>query len=454
MKAPRITIAGVQSGVGKTTISIGIMGALKRKGYRVQGFKIGPDFIDPSYHTMITGIPSRNLDSWMLKKQRIKELFALAMRNSDIAVIEGVMGLFDGFSGLDETGSTIQITRLLRIPIILIVDVWGMARSAAAIVLGYKKMAGNIPMAVILNRVGGKTHAQWTIDAIKEITGIQVVGVIPWNQEIKLPERHLGLIPAIETKPTETLNMIVDFISQHVDLDKIIELAKSAPEIPDIQPFKEKEKKVKIAIALDEAFNFYYKDGLETLERLGAEIIPFSPLHDKKLPDNINGLYIGGGFPEMFAKQLEENQSIQTAIKKYAEDEIPILAECGGLMYLTKYIFDFHKRKYKMIGLLDADTIMTKKLHLNYTLAETIRTNPITPKNTKIKGHEFHYSEIINIPYDIKMIYRMKIGEGIANKMDGWLEHSTVASYMHIHLASNIKIPMKFINSSKKFVHS
>lgn len=451
VKAPRIVIAGTQSGVGKTTISVGIMGALKRKGLKVQGFKIGPDFIDPSYHTMITGIPSRNLDSWMLKKQRIKELFALAMRNSDIAIIEGVMGLFDGFSGLDETGSTIQISRLLRAPTILVIDVWGMARSAAAVVLGYKKMAGNIPIAVILNRVGGKTHAQWTIDAIKKITGIQVLGAIPWNPEIKLPERHLGLIPTIETRPTEKLNTIVDFISQHIDLDKIIDFAKSAPEIPDPQPYKEKEKNVRIALALDEAFNFYYKDGLETLERLGAEIIPFSPIHDKELPDNINGIYIGGGFPEIFAKQLEENQSIQKTIKKYAEDEMPILAECGGLMYLTKHISDLNGKKHKMVGLLDAETIMTKKLHLNYTLAETILHNPIIPKNTKIKGHEFHYSEITNVPRDTKMIYKMRIGEGIINKMDGWLEYATIASYMHIHLASNMKIPTKFINSIKKF---
>jgi len=451
VKAPRVVIAGVQSGVGKTTISIGLMGALKRRGFKVQGFKVGPDFIDPTYHTMITGRQSRNLDSWMLNKRRLLELFTSAMRTSDIGIIEGVMGLFDGFSGTDETGSTIQISKLLKAPIILIIDVWGMSRSAAAIALGFKKMIGKIPLAVILNRVGGKIHEQWVKDAIKEISNVQVIGAIPWNTEIKLPERHLGLIPAIESKPIETLNMIVDFISQHVDLDKVIEIAYSAPEIPEYDALKPKEKIVKIAVAFDEAFNFYYKDSLETLEKLGAEITFFSPLHDKTLPDNINGLYIGGGFPEVFAKQLEENQSMRNSIKKHAQEGIPILAECGGLMYLTNHIIDPNDKKYRMVGLLDAETLMTKKLHLNYTLAEVIRTNPIVPKNIKIKGHEFHYSEIINIPHDAKMVYKMKIGNGITNKTDGWLEYSTLASYMHIHLTSNLRIPMKFINSTKTF---
>ncbi len=177
----------------------------------------------------------------------------------------------------------------------------------------------------------------------------------------------------------------------------------------------------------------------------------FSPLHDRELPDNVNGLYIGGGFPEIFAKELEENQSIRKNIKKYAEEEMPILAECGGLMYLTDYIIDLNGRKNKMVGLLNAETLMTKKLHLNYTLAEVIESNPIVPKNMKIKGHEFHYSEIVNVPHDAKMIYKMLIGNGIINKLDGWLEYSTLASYMHIHLASNLRVPMKFINSSRMF---
>lgn len=453
MKAPRVVIAGVQSGVGKTTISIGLMGALRRRGFKVQGFKVGPDFIDPSYHTMVTGRQSHNLDSWMLNKQRLLELFTLAMRNSDIGIIEGVMGLFDGFSGTNETGSTIQISKILKAPIILVIDVWGMSRSAAAIALGFKKMVGKIPLAIILNRVGGKIHEEWVRDAIKDVTDLQVIGAIPWNPEIKLPERHLGLIPAVESKPIETLNMIIDFIGQHVDLDKVIEIARSAPDISEYNILKSKEKTVKIAVAFDEAFNFYYWDGLETLERLGAEIIFFSPLHDKALPDDVNGLYIGGGFPEIFAKQLEENQSMRENIKKHAEEGMPILAECGGLMYLTNYITDLNGKKYKMIGLLDAETLMTKKLHLNYTFAEVVENNPIVPRNIKVKGHEFHYSEIINVPHDIKMIYRMKIGNGIINKMDGWLEYSTVASYTHMHLASNLRIPMKFINSSKLYHH-
>lgn len=452
MKAPRVVIAGVQSGVGKTTISIGLMGALKRRGFKVQGFKVGPDFIDPSYHTMVTGRESRNLDSWMLGKRRLLELFMLAMRDSDIGVIEGVMGLFDGFSGTNETGSTMQISKFLKAPIILIIDVWGMSRSAAAIALGFKKMIGKMPLAIILNRVGGKIHEEWVRDAIKEVVDAQVIGAIPWNPEIKLPERHLGLIPAVEAKPIETLNMIVNFVGQHVDLDKVIEIARSAPEISEYNVFKSKEKIVKIAVAFDEAFNFYYKDGLEALERLGAEIIFFSPIHDKTLPDDINGLYIGGGFPEIFAKQLEENQSMRESVKKRAEDGMPILAECGGLMYLTNYITDLNGKKYRMVGLLDAETLMTRKLHLNYTFAEVVENNPIVPRNIRVKGHEFHYSEIINVPRDIKMVYRMIIGNGIINKMDGWLEYSTVASYMHMHLASNLRIPMKFISSSKMFM--
>jgi cobyrinic acid a,c-diamide synthase len=344
---PRIIIAGAYSGTGKTTVSTALMGILKNRGLHVQAFKVGPDYIDPSYHTLITGKPCRNLDAWMVSLDGLIEIFERGTRNADVAVIEGVMGLYDGFSGLDETGSTSQIAKLLRCPVILVIDVHDMARTAAPLVLGYKNFDQNVHLAgIILNRVGNSTHAKWCKEAIETVTGVPVVGALSINKAIAMPERHLGLIPTLERKMMDSFfSKLENFVQANVDVDKIIEIAKSAGELPEaanmIYPAKNYAKKVTIGVALDEAFNFYYQDNIDLLEAYGARVKFFSPIHDRSLPTDVDGLYLGGGFPEMLPKELEANKNMRRIVKESAESGMPIYAECGGLMYLTESITDF-----------------------------------------------------------------------------------------------------------------
>jgi cobyrinic acid a,c-diamide synthase len=456
MNIPRVVIAGTQSGVGKTTVSIGLMTALKDAGFRVQAFKVGPDYIDPSYHRVATGRPSENLDSWMVPKNQVIEVFTQAAKDAEIAVVEGVMGLYDGLSGLDGTGSTAQIAEILRCPVLLVIDAHNVARTAAAIVLGYKKFDENVNIAgVILNRVTGKTHATWCKEAIESTTKIPVVGWLPVNKEIELPERHLGLIPTPEKEAFNAVfPKISNFFQNHTNLNMIIGIAKSAREIPQVQhpiyPSKKTPKTVAIGLAFDEAFNFYYQSNINLLEAYGAEIKRFSPIHDKELPADIDGLYIGGGFPEMLPKELEANKHLRAAIKKAAEQGVPIYAECAGLMYLTDSITDFNGKSYAMVGVLNGKTLMTKKTLVTYSLAEATRDTLLCSAGSQLKGHEFHNSIITDIPSDAEFAYAMKMGEGTKDKKDGWMQGNVLASYMHIHFAQNPTIVKTFIANCKK----
>jgi cobyrinic acid a,c-diamide synthase len=456
MNVSRLVIAGTQSGVGKTTISIGLMGALKDAGFKVQGFKVGPDYIDPSYHNVVTGRLSENLDVWMVPQDQIVEVFNRATRDADFAVIEGVMGLYDGLSGLDETGSTAQIAKILNCPVVLIIDAHEMARTAAAVALGYKNFDKDVYIAgIVLNNVAGKIHAVWCQEAIETTTGIPVIGALPVNKEIKLPERHLGLIPTAEKEIFNSFfPKIKDFIRANINLDAVIKTAKSAGEIPQVQrpiyPSRSHTKDVVIGVAFDEAFNFYYPSNLSLLEAYGAEIKRFSPIHDRALPADVDGLYIGGGFPEMLPKELEANQNMRRTIRKAAEDGTPIYAECAGLMYLTDSITDFNGNRYRMVGLLNGKTVMTKKTLVTYSLAEVTCDSLLCKAGSQLKGHEFHNSVIVNIPADAEFAYVMKMGEGTKGKKDGWMHHNVLASYMHVHFAQSPEIVKNFLNNCRK----
>src|SRR2546427_1900286 len=296
LKTPRIVIGGTHSGVGKTSIAIGIMGALARKGRRVQGFKIGPDFLDTSFHTAVTGRPSRNLDSWMMPRARIPSIFASGCEGADIAVIEGVMGVFDGIDGKSEVARTSEIAKMLKAPVLLVIDAYGLAGSAAAVVLGYKTLDPKLRLSgVILNRVAGETHAQMCSEAIAHHSKVPVLGAIPVRQDMKLPERHLGLVPASEMKDGKVLNAIIDQVEAHVDLDRVEALAQSAGQIPGSEKPTAQHKiqpvKTIMAIAKDQALNFYYQENLDRLTEAGARIELFSPLHDHAVPEGANGLY-------------------------------------------------------------------------------------------------------------------------------------------------------------------
>ncbi len=457
MNVPRVIIAGASSGVGKTTISTGLMGALGEKGLRVQPFKVGPDYIDSSYHSAVTGRPSGNLDVWMVHPDQIIELFSRGARDADVAIIEGVMGLYDGVSGLDETGSTAQIAKLLRCPVVLVIDAHDMARTAAAVALGYKNFDEQVNIAgIILNKVVNPVHASWCKESIESVTQIPVIGSLPVNREIELPERHLGLIPTPEKQLSDFFfPKVSHFIRDNINLNMVIKILKSVGELPAIEhsvfPKRNRPKRVVIGVAFDEAFNFYYSGNLELLEAYGAEIKRFSPIHDKALPTDIAGLYVGGGFPEMLPKELEANESMRKAIKKAADNDMPIYAECGGLMYLTNSIIDFEGNSFEMVGLIDGKTMMTKKLMLNYTLAEVTRDNVLSRTGMHLKGHEFHHSKITGIPADAQFAYTMEMGEGIDGKHDGWTQHSVVASYMHVHFAQDSKIVKNFLGSCKRY---
>lgn len=450
MSVPRIVIAGISSGSGKTTLATGIMGALSAKGFGVQGFKIGPDFIDPTYHSVVTNRKSRNLDMWMLSHQKILELFHRNTADCDIAVVEGVMGLYDGLDGTAEKGSTAHLAMTLRSPVILVLDVSGMAGSAAAVVAGCKVLNKNLNVSgVILNRVSGEKHVQMCKSSIESITSVPVLGALPKNPELALPERHLGLVPTNEKNdPTARLGKISESVQANIDLNKIVEISKTAPPLPEVTTKRQEHvARVRIGVAYDEAFNFYYQDGLDVLKMLGAEIQYFSPVRDKKISENIDGLYIGGGFPEVLGRQLESNRGIRTSIKKKAEEGMPILAECGGLMYLTKSITDFEGRRYSMVGILDCETRMVRKLTLNYTDASVVKENILAKPGNSIRGHEFHFSRLDGVPRDVQFAYAMRRGSGIDGGRDGWMEHSILAQYMHMHFAATPKYASNYIST-------
>lgn len=431
MKIPRIIISGTNSGVGKTSLTSAIIHGMKQKGYSVQPFKVGPDFIDPSYLTSVSGKVTHNLDVWMMGKNGVLKSF-IQNSQEDLSVIEGVMGYYDGFGGKSSFASTYDVANITKSNVILVLDAGKVARSIAAIAMGFKNFEKNSRICgVILNKVGSKKHEQLCRDALKQ-TGLPILGVIPRNTDLQLESRHLGLIPVREKLSLDKkIKAMAQSISGFIEINKIIKLSKDVSNLPQTTVKKNQKKQVRIAVALDESFNFYYEDNLNSLRRLGAEIVYFSPVSDKKIP-SCDGLYIGGGFPEVKGDLLQRNDQMKKLIRKSAENGLPIYAECGGLMYLTKSI-SYKSGKFKMVGLFDAVTVMEKKLKLNYTRAN-IRSNSIFSSPSKIiKGHEFHYSELDLVSNDSKFAYDLSIGIGIKNKKDGLIAYNTLASYMHVH---------------------
>ncbi len=441
-------IGGTTSGIGKTSITAAIIFAMKKCGYTVQPFKVGPDYIDPSYLSTISDTNARNLDVWLMGKQGVIKSFVKSSKSS-ISVIEGVMGFYDGFSGNSNFASTHHVASILKSPVILVLDASKTARSIAATALGYTRFHRNSNISgLIINKVGSKKHELLCRQALEKLK-IPIIGVIPKNSDFMLESRHLGLIPVLEQNSLKKkLESIAKKIAEHIDIKKIIEISKKTKELPQINPLKFKKPKTTICVALDKSFNFYYYDNLDALRREGARIKFFSPIYDSKLP-SCDGLYIGGGFPEILSDPLEKNQKMQKSIKKAAENNVPIYAECGGLMYLTKSI-QYGKKKYKMIGLFDAETRMDKKMKLNYTKGIISSNCLISSQANTFQGHEFHYSEIDISSSDSKFAYNLSIGEGIKNKQDGLMEYNTLASYMHLYFDYS-KYAKNFVQACIKF---
>jgi cobyrinic acid a,c-diamide synthase len=453
MQVRRIVIAGVTSGVGKTTVAVAIMNALRKKGLRVQPFKVGPDFIDPSYHTFVTKRQSRNLDVWMMGRQGVLDCFASACKGADIAVLEGVMGLFDGLYGKNDFASTAHVAKLIDAPVLLVVDASKGARSIAAIILGFLHFDRKVKIAgVILNNVAGQRHAGYIMEALAGIVKVPVLGVIPRNSEIKMEERHLGLVPASELKEAKRHVIVVriaKYIAECIDIDKVLSVC-GITALPDAPAYPKLRARTRIAVALDESFNFYYKDNLDALKMSGAQLVFFSPVREQVLPEAVHGIILGGGFPEVLADRLEKNRSMIMSIKRAVDEGMPIYGECGGLMYLTRSISGYkgERKTRKMAGIVEADTLMTSRLTLNYTEAEC--NGPVFGK-THIRGHEFHYSSIENIAGDSQFAYSMKKGKGVTGDQDGFIiNNNGLAAYMHLHFA-NRKLAERLVLSCAKY---
>ena len=431
----RIILAGTGSAVGKTTIATGIMKALSER-YDVQPFKVGPDYIDPSYHTLATGNMSRNLDSFFMKKGQIRDSYLKAMEGRDIAVIEGVRGLYEGIDSINDIGSTASVAKALKAPVILIINSRSLVKSAAALVLGFKALDPEINIAgVILNKVKNDAHYQKTKRSIEEITGTEVIGGIVRDDSISIEQRHLGLVPARERENSlKFIDIWAKTIKESIDLDRLVEIAKTAPKITsDVIPIWNKLNKqpVKIAVAYDEVFNFYYKENIEALEANSAKIEYFSPLNDEHLPD-ADGIYIGGGYPELFSRQLNENKTMLNDIKSFHLEDRPIFAECGGLMYLMNSIHDDAQ-----VGVYPYKAVLTDRVQaLKYTVAEVLEDNIISKKGEVFHGHEFHYSKVIVDKLKHPLAFKITRGKGSYDFRDGFMERNTLASYVHTHVAA------------------
>ena len=453
---PRIIVAGTHSGAGKTSVTLALLSALTRAGKKVQAFKVGPDYIDPSYHTALTGRHSRNLDSWMLTPDAIRQIFSNAMRGADIAVIEGVMGLFDGLGSSSEAASTAEMAKILQAPILLVVNGQGLSRSAAAMVLGYKAFDPSVRiMGVLLNKVSGEKHAQLLTEAIESYAKVPVLGYLPRDMAVQIPERHLGLVTAQEQGPLNELKEKLGALAlRNFKMERIVELASLAPRIHlpvATQEQKRKPSICRIGVARDAAFTFYYQDNLELLEELGAELVPFSPLRDKRLP-NVDGLYFGGGFPEVHAAELEANGSMRSSMRVKIAAGLPAYAECGGLMYLSESILDERGVERKMAGVIPGKVIMTERLQ-DFGYAEaTVRGKTILAKpGETIRGHEFHYSRLAeelprkDAAYDIKKARTGNI------RTEGFASRNVLASYLHIHFRSSPSWARRFVESAIQF---
>ena len=446
-----IVIAGVRSGVGKTTIASGIMGALARRGMRVQPFKAGPDYIDPTYHRVACGVPSRNLDTWLLPHPVVVELFHRAAGAADIAVVEGVMGVFDGHSSLDEDGSTAELAKLLDAPVILIADAGKVARSVAAEVLGYQQFDPNLRIAgVILNGVGSERHLEFCQPQVEATTGLPVVGWLPRRDDLVQPERHLGLIPTVEgTVVNEWYEALNAQIEQTIDLDAIIRIAATAgrPAQADAQvfPTEPQPTRAAIAVAQDRAFSFYYQDSLDLLTAWGAEIVPFSPLDDAALPEGVGGVYLGGGFPELFAAELSENGGMLASMRAAVDRNIPMYAECGGLMYLGRSLSDLDGKQYPMVGAIPVVSSMEgRRLHLGYREVAAGGDGPLLAAGQQVRGHEFHWSVLQEPPDAGSAAYRVVNQDG---RPEGFRAGNVWASYIHVHLGSRPGLAQRFVDT-------
>ncbi len=445
-----LIIAGERSGVGKTTVTLALLAYLCKKSYKIQSYKVGPDYIDPMFHRYITGRACRNLDPVLTSETYVKECFLNHRSGADFALIEGVMGLFDGIGNKNiPFASTAHIAKLLNIPVILVVDCSRLSGSVAAIVHGYSTLDPSINIAgVVLNRVGSDRHLDLLKNALLPLQ-VKILGVLRREDNISIPDRHLGLVPTSELPDLDAIiSRLAELGASCFDWEALLPLLGKAESGKGEKT--KGEYVVRIAVALDNAFNFYYQDNLDILEKFGAELVFWSPLEDD-LPKNIHGMYFGGGFPEVFAQQLSSNISALLAVKDAIQAGIPTIAECGGLMYLCDKIIDFENNPWPMVGVLPTQAVMDKRLTLGYRRAVTLQNNFLLDAGTVVYGHEFHRSRLLcNLKAPIFETYRVDTGESTGD--EGWsTQFNLHASYIHQHWGNSPEIPQRFLKYCSDF---
>ena len=454
----KILITGDRSGSGKTSISLALAALLSRNN-RVQTFKVGMDYIDPSYLSAVSGRPCRNLDTFTLSDEQIREIFQYGCRGADIALVEGVRGLYEGAEALSDIGSTASIAKLLDLPVVLVVSAQSITRSAAAIVQGFQAFDQDVNIeGVILNNVKGDSHREKAVKAIEHYCGIPVIGAIPRMEEMQLAMRHLGLVPFREGSGRGDFDFriaaITDIIGQYVDLERFRKLMRESVFNPREKTLFDtrKDRDVKIGVALDEAFNFYYADLFDILAAAGAEYVPFSPVHDR-LPDT-DGYIIGGGYPELFVRELEANDPLREAIREVSQNGCPIYAECGGLMYLTDRIFlqkgwqgAPQDAIYEMCGVFSGETRMPARRVVSYVEGVSLGNSPVGA--AAFRGHEFHYSDVILSPAT-HYAYQLSRGIGIHENLDGAVIDNSLGSYTHLHPVASEGMFRHFVELCRK----
>ncbi len=455
----RFVVAGTGSGSGKTTVTLGLMRAFAQRGLKVQGFKCGPDYIDPTYHTAVTGRPAHNLDSWMTSNDYLVDHFLQASEAADLSIIEGVMGLYDGKDPLGLTGSTAEIAILTNSSVLLVVDVRSMGRSAAAIVLGFQQLEPRVRIAaVIVNRCGSASHYETVKAAIEEACGIPVIGWLLRDNSLSIPERHLGLLPAIERGELEPLfNHAAKRVAEGTDLDRLLGIAQAAPllqsrsiELGLPTPSIPINTSPVIAVARDAAFNFYYTDNLELLVRAGARLIEFSPLRGEGVPEQADGLYLGGGFPEEFASVIARNSAFMEGLRAAADNGMPLYAECGGYMVLARSLTDRAGRQHEMAGIIPAHTVMLeRRAALGYREVTAREDNLLLKQGECLRGHEFHYSVMNYDDTQHSYAYDSK-GRGVSQP-EGYVKGNIMAAYAHIHLASYLPAAFRLVEACRLY---
>lgn len=457
MAARRLLVAGTHSGAGKTTVTLALLAALRRRGLRVQPFKVGPDFIDPGHHAAACGRPSYNLDTWMLPETAVRSLFARAAADADCAVIEGVMGLFDGRGPDDPRGSSADVARLLACPVVLVVDAEGMAASVAAVVKGFAELDPAVRVAgVLCNRVAGPRHYAYLEPAVRRHTGVVPLGWLPRRPEWAIPERHLGLVtpedlPSGGGRWEATLGHLATALEETVDVDRLLELA-AAPDLPEPPPNEPvpagRAVRCRVALARDAAFCFYYPDNLERLQVAGAEVVPFSPLHDPGLPPDIDLVYLGGGYPEVHAERLAANRDMHASLRRHHARGGAIYAECGGLMYCCRELADGAGRVWPMLDLLPARTVLGPRLAaLGYVTWRAEDDTPLGPAGTEVRGHEYHYSRLEPLG-ELRPLARLH-RPGQEPRPDGFVRGRLLAGYAHLHFGSNPRAARALLGAAR-----